>query len=167
MVVSVRRIQADESARLRAIRLAALADAPDAFATTHAEMVDQPNDFWADRAATNSEGEAAATFIAELDGAWVGMVAGHHPTLDEPRVELVAMWVAPHQRRTGASEALVNAVVTWATGVGAPSVGLWVIRGNERAVTLYERCDFAQITDFDARADDPCADEIRMIRRLG
>lgn len=164
--VTVRRIRPGEALQLRELRLAALADAPHAFTTTHEEMVDKPVAFWADRVASNSEGEALATFIAEHGGEWVGMVAGIHPEPDDPQLELVAMWVAPHGRGLGAGAALVNAVVAWGREIGSPSVGLWVVRGNEHAIALYERCGFVMTADFVARPSDPCSGELRMTHEL-
>lgn len=162
MPLTVRRVRSDEALPLREIRLASLLDAPEAFTTTHAEMVDRPMAFWADRVATNSAGDTTAGFIAELDGTWIGMVVGHHPDPDDPQVELVSMWVAPHARGTGAGQALVEAVIAWARDLGAPSVGLWVVRGNDPAVRLYERCGFTMTPGFVARPSDPCRDELRM-----
>ena len=185
--VTVRRIRADEALQLREIRLAALADAPYAFTTKHEDMIDKPVAFWAERVETN-----AADYVAwgvtvsyldmqdlftlkvhpddhtryELDGEWVGMVAGIHPEPDDPELELVAMWVAPQGRGTGAGAALVNAVVDWGAEIGAPSVGLWVVHGNDHAIALYERCGFSHTPDFVARPSDPCSGELRMTRVL-
>lgn len=164
--VTVRRIRADEALPLRELRLAALADAPYAFTTKHEDMVDKPVAFWAERVATNAEGDVLATFIAERGGDWVGMVAGVHPEPDDPQLELVAMWVAPEGRGTGAGAALVDAVVGWGREIGAPSVGLWVVHGNDHAIALYERCGFSHDPEFVPRPSDPCGGELRMIRRL-
>ena len=164
--LTVRRIQPDEGLLVREIRLAALADAPHAFTTKLEEMVDQPVAFWVERAESNASGDDKAGFIAERDGAWVGTVAGVHPVPGDPEVELVAMWVAPDARGTGAGAALVDAVVAWASRIGAPSVGLWVVRDNDPAIALYERCGFTHTPDFVARPGDPCSGELRMTRRL-
>ncbi len=164
--VTVRRIKAGEALQLRELRLAALADAPYAFTTTHADMVDKPLAFWADRVSSNAEGDHLATFIAERGSDWVGMVAGIHPEPDDPQLELVAMWVAPQGRGTGAGAALVEAVVAWGRQIGAPSVGLWVVRGNDHAIALYERCGFVMTPDFVARPSDPCSGELRMTHVL-
>ncbi len=164
--LTVRRIRADEALPLRELRLAALADAPYAFTTRHEDMVDEPVAFWVERAETNASGDVLATFIAERDGDWVGMVTGMHPEPDDPQLELVAMWVAPQGRGTGAGAALVDAVVDWGREIGAPSVGLWVVQGNDHAIALYERCGFSHTPDFIARPGDPCNGELRMTRAL-
>lgn len=167
MAVSVRRIRAEEALPLREIRMAALGDAPQAFTTTLADVRDQPMAFWADRARTNASGHDMATFVAEdVGGAWVGMVACYHPVPGDPEAELVAMWVAPEARGGGAAAALVGTVLDWAAEIGAPRVGLWVVRGNQPAIRLYERCGFVEVPEFTARPGDPCGNEMRMRHEL-
>ena len=63
---SVRRIRADEGERLRAIRLAALADAPGDATTTLARAEAHSAEHWEEAAAANSSGGSQATFFAEL-----------------------------------------------------------------------------------------------------
>ena len=51
MDVTIRRVRADEAMALKAVRLAALADAPTAFGSTYAGEAQRPDEFWRDRAA--------------------------------------------------------------------------------------------------------------------
>ncbi len=160
--VGVRRIRANEWRDLRWVRLEALADAPYAFKAIHAEELIFPDAEWQRRAAAGADGRASATFLAELNGAIVGLVGAHLPRGDG-MVELVSMWASPVARGAGVGAALVAAVVDWAdTAV----VELWVTRGNDPAVRLYERCGFEVTGDFQPLPSDPCRDEIRMRRRL-
>ena len=147
---------------LRELRLAALADAPAAFSTTHEEMAVQPMAFWADRAATNAAGDVSANFIAERRGRWVGMAGGYRLEPEQAHVELVAMWVAPEGRRAGVGRGLVAAVVSWAADIGCAEVQLWVPSGNEAATALYVECGFEPLDDYEASPADPCRDEQRM-----
>jgi ribosomal protein S18 acetylase RimI-like enzyme len=55
---------------------------------------------------------------------------------------LVSMWVAPEARGRGLGEALATAVVDWARERGFPGVRLFVVRGNDGAAALYQRCGF-------------------------
>jgi GNAT superfamily N-acetyltransferase len=162
--LKVRRIESVEALPLREIRLAALADSPSAFRTTHAEMVDRPMAFWADRVISNSTGDDSAVFIAETGGTWIGMVAAHRPESLQPLVELVSMWVSASGRRTGAGRALVEAVTTWASDIGFPAVELWVIADNTTATGFYRACGFRIIDDYEGHPDDPCINEIRMTK---
>ena len=156
-MLRVRRIGPDDAEQLRETRLAALLDTPSAFARTHAEESAYPTEEWAFRARRGSEGDASATFFAELDGSVVGLVGGYRP--DGALVELVSMWVAPAGRRNGVGAALVDAVVDWS---GADAVELWVTRGNDPAIALYERCGFVTTDEVQPLPSDPCKDEIRM-----
>ena len=156
-MVRVRRIRPDDAEQLRATRLAALLDTPSAFAKTHAEEVEYPPEAWEYRAAHSAAGDDSTSLFAEIDGEVVGIVGGYRP---EPGlVELVSMWVAPDGRGRGAGAALVGAVAEWA---GDDPVELWVTRGNDPAIALYERCGFVTTDEVQPLPSDPCKDEIRM-----
>ena len=154
MAVTVRRIRPDEGPLLKRVRLAALADTPSAFAKTHAEESAYPDHEWAERAAAWSAGADGATFFVEVHGEVRGLVGGHRP--DD--AELVSMWVEPGARGTGAAEALVGAVVSWAEG----PVELWVTHGNDRAIAFYRRMGFVETDEFKPLPSDPCKNELRM-----
>ena len=133
--VDVRRVVPDEWQTLREIRLAALADAPDAYLTTLAEAQAYPDDLWRDRIADNPH------LVATVDGVAVGLTV----VLDtgEGR-EMVAVWVAPEARGHGVIEALIDASVSWARDEGDKELGLWVVDGNERAERAYARYGFTR-----------------------
>ena len=72
-MIDVRSIQADEGELLRAVRLAALLNAPAAFLETYDEVASDPSDVWAARAAA-STGEGDQLIMVALDqGRPVGM----------------------------------------------------------------------------------------------
>jgi GNAT superfamily N-acetyltransferase len=123
------RLGAHEGERLRAVRLAALADAPDAFGGTLAEAAARPADEWRQHIIE------LATFVAVDGDIDVGMVrAARHP--DEPKAgELLSMWVAPGARGRGVGDALIDAVVAWARAEGLSRIVL-------EAIGLYARHEF-------------------------
>lgn len=129
------RLTPDEGPRLRAIRLAALRDAPDAFGSTYAETAARPPADWA------AQLRDLATFVAVLDGADAGMVRGG-PGERAGDAWLLSMWVAPSARGRGVGEALVAAVVDWARREGFARVVLDVADENAPAVGLYARLGF-------------------------
>jgi ribosomal-protein-alanine N-acetyltransferase len=51
--------------------------------------------------------------------------------------------VAPRARRAGVGRALIDAVVTWAVEIGAPSIRLNVADNNVDASGLYEASGFS------------------------
>ena len=175
MALHARRIAASEALPLREIRLAALSDAPFAFARTHAEEASLPYSFWADRAAGNAQGIEGATFIALDDRSWLGLVGAYRPTNETAgadrssaagvdTVELVSMWVTPAGRGRGVGDLLVDAVLDWARGAGATRISLWVTEGNLPAIRLYERAGFTIEDAYKPLPSDPCRNERRMSR---
>jgi ribosomal protein S18 acetylase RimI-like enzyme len=136
-VISVRRLDEDEWARYRGVRLAALAEAPWAFGSTLAREQAFTEELWRERLAARS------TFVAcDDDGAeprgLVGVIEADEPDT----AELVSMWVHPDARGSGAADALVRAALSHAAERGFGRVHLWVAEGNDRAERLYARHGF-------------------------
>jgi GNAT superfamily N-acetyltransferase len=84
----------------------------------------------------------AATFILEADGEPRGLVAGVPDQNDSSIMHLMAMWVHPDIRGTGAADTLISSVKAWAVHKGASEVRLKVVEGNDRARRCYERAGF-------------------------
>lgn len=141
--VAIRRMRAGEGLRFRAIRVRALTEAPTAFGSTLDELRARPDAWWQRRAATNAAGEAAVMFVAERDGAWLGLAGGLFEEEAPGEAELISMWLDPAVRGRGVGARLVDAVVQWARERGAARLRLWVTEGNEPAVALYRRSGFA------------------------
>lgn len=121
---------------LRALRLQALTDSPRAFGSTLEREGARTTEDWRRWLAP------AATFLLEVDGKARGLVAGVPDQHDTSVVHLMAMWVHPDFRGTGAAGALVCAVKDWAIDAGAKRIRLKVVEGNERAKKCYERAGF-------------------------
>ncbi len=142
--VQVRRAHPDEWATVRDVRLAALADAPDAFASTLSRELARTEPQWRSRIG------AWPWFLAWRAGIPAGLVAtvpdqpASGPSPRGPRGwHLVSMWVSPQARGTGVAELLVGAVVDHAGAAGASRITLWVALGNARARAFYLRMGFA------------------------
>jgi len=138
VTIELRRVIADDWATWRPVRLAALADAPEAFGSTLADWRDAPEHRW--RARLSLPG--AVDLLAVDGGRVVGMASGVPDADDPARAELVSMWVAPEARGHGLAAQLVDAVArTVATG-GAHRLELSVMPDNHRARRTYERAGF-------------------------
>jgi len=133
---SLRRAVPGDEPLLRELRLQALSEAPDAFGSTYErELARTPSDWqrWM---------SPGVTFILCEPAGARGMVAAVRDETDLAVVHLMAMWVHPAIRGSGAADELVAAVVAWAASEGAGLVRLKVIDGNDRARSFYERIGF-------------------------
>lgn len=83
----------------------------------------------------------SAEFIAEIDGEPVGWaVAGSSLTPDEVRTgQLYAIYVLPDHWSSGVGHALLLAVEQALRAADFDTARLWVLDGNERAATFYDR----------------------------
>jgi GNAT superfamily N-acetyltransferase len=149
--VHIRRIRADEGLVLRAVRLRALTETPEAFGQTVDDAASRPDAEWHHAARVSSDGDRRAWFFAvgaHGQGAdrtggvdrTVGVVLGRRRPPDVAMV--FSMWVDPGVRRHGVGRRLIEAVEQWALGWGATSTVLWVFGTNEPAIRFYERLGF-------------------------
>ena len=143
----VRRARAGEWEALREIRLAALADSPDAFGSTLAEERDADEGRWRGWITGEGWAGAVATFIADGPGPLLGMATGYRPD-DRPTTGwLFAMWVRPERRGEGIGRQLVAAVEEWAAALDIDQLLLHVTDGNDGAVRFYASCGFVGTSD--------------------
>ncbi len=158
-MILARATTVDDWQAMREIRLQALRDAPDAFASTYAkELAFEPAE-WHRRAARDG------SFLAFLPGGELAGLAGGFE--QEPGVvELVSMFVRPQARGHGVGEALVDAVAAWAKNRNAASVHLWVTETNKPALRLYERCGFTTTAERQPLPSNPALGELGMTRPL-
>jgi ribosomal protein S18 acetylase RimI-like enzyme len=141
---SIRPFAADEWPAYRAIRLRALADAPDAFGSTLAAEEALAPETWAARLARSTTSGIDRALAAEVDGALVGLAWAKEDGEDPAIVNLFQMWVAPEARGQGVAGALLEEAVRWATARGAQALQLGVTCTNVGAVRLYERAGFVE-----------------------
>jgi RimJ/RimL family protein N-acetyltransferase len=166
--VSIRRVEPEEWRELRALRLEALLDTPDAFGSSYQEELGMPDEAW--RWWISGEGGTqpgvATTFVADDDG-FQGMATGALFDAEPGKAHLFGMWVRPSERGRGLGEEPVEAVVSWTRRSGAREIELRVTEGNSPARRLYERTGFAptgERTPLRDGSDLACA---VMIRTLG
>lgn len=166
--IEIRRVRPDEWASLRAVRLAALTDAPGAFGAiaTREQAFDEAE--WRRRAAN------PMTFLAWQAGRPVGLASGYlHDdgpgSGSSPEWELASMWVSPEVRGSGCADLLVSAVVEAVRAESAPYIVLWVAAGNSRARAFYLRAGFAPtgIWQLYQRDDGSSFDDEKLLMSLG
>lgn len=138
-MIRIRPIDADDWRAFRELRLQALREAPHAYSSTLAD--------WQGDRDTEQRWRGRLTgvpfnVIAYLDDAPAEIVSG--TALNSTgAVELISLWVAAFARGRGVGDALIDAVVRWATEQGGGSVALQVVPNNEHAIALYRRHGFA------------------------
>jgi GNAT superfamily N-acetyltransferase len=147
---------------LRDIRLTALRDAPYAFASTYADQAAFGEAEWRHRAA---RGGTFLAYVPEVSASEPAGLAGGY--CQEPGiVGLISMFVRPQARGRGVGEALIAAVIDWATARNATSVHLWVTETNSHARLLYARCGFKPTGERQPLPSDPAIGEVGMTRPL-
>lgn len=151
-MAEIRRIGPDDWQLLKSVRLEALADAPYAFGSTHAE------EQLFDEAEWRSRLERFAWFAAVDGDKGVGLIAGASFS-PEPARGLIAMWAHSNVRGSSVAADLVNAVARWARNDGAGELLLWVADGNDRARRFYERMGFLPTGNRRALRSNPAVEE--------
>jgi GNAT superfamily N-acetyltransferase len=161
-MIIVREVTPEQWATLRDVRLAALLDAPSAFASTYAREAPFTEEQWRGRIAAR-----VMNFFAFADEVADGQPAGLAAVFEaDGPAELVSMWVRPAARGRGVGEALISAAADWARARDHDALYLWVAQVNPAARRLYERCGFTPTGDEQPFPNDPSRLEIRMRRAL-
>jgi GNAT superfamily N-acetyltransferase len=161
-MVQIREVGADGWQAMRDVRLAALRDAPDAFASTYEREAGFAEADWQRRIAG---GGNFLAYAPELGAAPAGIVGGFEA--GPGTVELVSLWVRPEARGHGIGQALVQAVAGWARAKGMFRVHLWVAENNDHARLLYARCGFSPTAERQPLPSNVELTEIGMVRDSG
>lgn len=135
---------------LKAIRLAALRDAPTAFGVEYASAAANSDAQWRDRAAACGP---ARFLLAIREDEAVGLIGG---VVDQAgHYNLIAMWVRPDCRGLGVADRLVEELKVLAIASGHTRVVLDVSPANERAVNFYRKQAFVFLPEWEALASHP------------
>ena len=137
-------------ATLKAIRLAALLDAPTAFGVTHASAAAYTDAQWQERASARNGTE----FLLAFDGEQAtGMAA--RAVSDKQECNLIGMWVQPAYRGTPVAAALVQTLLERAVAQGHRRVVLDVSPENTRAAAFYRKLGFSFLPEWEPLASYP------------
>ena len=94
-----------------------------------------------------------------------GMASGVR-TDQDGLVELISMYVTPLGRGRGVGDHLVQAVERWARLVGAQTLRLGVVEGNEHAWALYQRNGFRDTGELGDLMPDGVRRERFMVKEI-
>lgn len=125
------RLNVGGGSRLRAIRLQALSEAPEAFGTTLTDACALPDNAW------EQQLQQCTTFVASVSDVDVGLVRGGWNDQLSDSGYLFSLWVAPHVRRHGIGCRLIDDVIAWAKWEGLQRLILDVAESNIPALALY------------------------------
>lgn len=139
---TVRRLGADEWRAYRDLRLRALADAPDAFASTLITEQQHADSHWQERVSSASSSPWTLPLVAEEGDELVGLAWARIDPSVSHLAHVYQMWVAPASRGSGCGAMLLQAILRWAREAGARSVLLHVTEGNGAAARLYSSAGF-------------------------
>jgi ribosomal protein S18 acetylase RimI-like enzyme len=161
--MAVRALQDEEWERARDLRLRALADAPESFASSLEQEERLSESAWRERMAPS---DSSVWFVdATDDDELVGMAVG---ALDDPpkTAYLFGMWVEPGRRRSGIGKRLVETVIEWGRTRGAVRIELEVNELTRPAVALYQACGFTPTGHSRPLPSNPSATALEMARKI-
>jgi ribosomal protein S18 acetylase RimI-like enzyme len=148
----------------KAVRLRALQDTPLAFGSTYARESQFSDADWQQRTA-NLITPRSIGYLAH-DGDYCGIAVSFLNEQNPQHAELVSMWVAPEQRRTGTGRLLVDAIEFWAHTRGAHTLQLMVTNINLSAIAFYHRLGFTKTGRTEPYPNDPTLIEYQMSKSL-
>ncbi|MES2470094.1 MAG: GNAT family N-acetyltransferase [Verrucomicrobiota bacterium] len=155
-----RRLNPAEGDLYRAVRLEALRESPEAFASRYEDAVACSDRSWADQADSSATGSNRATFVT-LEDQPVGLAALYRDENDTDVGELIQMWVAPEVRGGAVAADLLLEVFRWAKSNRFAFVKAEVMKTNARALRFYEKSGFTH------SADNPATSSVILTKRVG
>ena len=146
---TIRRLGVGEAALYRRVRLEALRDSPEAFATSYESALERSDESWIAQADGSAVGNDRATFLVLMDDVPVGMAALYRDAEGASAGELIQMWISPAHRGSTMAAELLEHVFAWAAGCGIQTIRAEVTEGNTRALRFYERRGFRKMDGND------------------
>ena len=141
--MKIKRLQSQDAEQYWNLRLEALKQNPEAFATSYEEAIQRKNPV--ERVSGNLEQEENYTFGAFDQEELVGMVTliQEQNKKTSHRATIFAMYVTPKMRSEGVGKSLLNGVVKQARIIeGIEKLNLSIVASNEKAKRLYSGVGF-------------------------
>lgn len=145
---------------LRAIRLEALRDTPEAYGSTYDESLRWPTRKWRRMAKDWNY------YLGECEGVVRGMASGGFNEEHPGTHWLYGMYVAPIARGSGLATQLVDAVATWASRQGGRQLYLHVTSSVVRARAFYRKVGFVENGETILMDRDPSITLYTMVKAL-
>jgi len=157
---AVRRIESGQVEVYKQLRLAALKDAPEAFATTYESARSRRDESWRTQVEEAANGKDRAIFIVYDNDQPVGLAGLYRDDKESHVGELIQVWVSPAFRGGPIAGQLIEAVATWARMEKFKTIKALVKKESYRALSFYRKCGFTQITADPGLAEQEFALEL-------
>lgn len=163
--MEIRKLTSEDAKAYWDLRLEALQQDPEAFATTYKDAISRVDPL--KRVASNLDSEVSATLGAFIDNELVGVmtIAEEGAPKLRHRVNLFAVYVTPRVRGKRIGIALLQAVIEHSKQLAyVEKINLTVVSTNDRAIKLYEKVGFKSfgLEHHAMKIDDTYVDEIYM-----
>lgn len=160
----------DDAVSLYALRLEALANHPEAFASDYASTAAQGAEVWAQRITDNLVDEGGVIYAAAVEEQLIGTARigrGDRPKTRHTAT-IAGVYVRPEWRNRRVAEALLDACIGWGRAHGVVIFKLAVVTTNAAALRCYTRCGFAVygVEPKAIRHDGVFYDELLMARSI-
>ena len=163
--MEIRKLTSEDAKAYWDLRLEALQQDPEAFATTYKDAISRVDPL--KRVASNLDSEVSATLGAFIDNELVGVmtIAEEGAPKLRHRVNLFAVYVTPRVRGQRIGMDLLQAVIKHSKQLPyVEKINLTVVSTNDRAIKLYEKVGFKSfgLEHHAMKIDDTYVDEIYM-----
>jgi len=158
--VTVKALDGEDWQAFRDVRLAALRESPEAFASSYEAELQYDEDFWRARLARSER-------LLACDGDQPIGIASLGQAEEEGVAELFGMWVSPSRRGSGVAWELTHAAALHARAAGRRALKLWVSTDNGRAVAFFSSYGFRPTDQRRPMTTDAEVEELAMIVPLG
>ena len=158
--VSVRALGTEDWQTFQQVRLAALQDAPEAFASSYDDEKDYDEAFW--RVRMGRSARLVATAAEEPVG-----IASVGQASEDDVAELFGLWVRPDFRGRGVAWKLTESAAEHAREAGQRAIKVWVATDNGRAVAFFSSAGFRPADERRPMTNDAQTEELAMVLPVG
>lgn len=169
-VINIRVAVPDDAVLLRAIRLEALTNYPQAYATDYDSAAKESIESWSKYIKNYEMPQKGVIYIASFEDQLVGMlglIRGNWPKTQHLGT-IWGVYIKEDWRRLHIGQTLVQKCISWAQSQNMVNLKLSVLTSNTKAICCYTNCGF-NIYGIDPKAifyDDLFYDEFLMVKQI-